>query len=308
MGKPVCVDIDDAYHYLPISNPAHRFWFENKFTTPEGGEEVGGAIRMMEQGFKFSDGLIAPNRLLLGDWAYASGNSYLVRNYAEPEWWGVETPLPPRAEVKAKWGMDNKVVIGWGGSVSHYDSFWGSGIMQAMPRITARHPEVVWVVCGGDDRLYEQLPVARIYKHHQPGVPPQDWPKIVRGFDIGIAPLFGSYDQRRSWIKAMEYSLAGVPYAATQGETYRDALGWPVGWQGLETCEFWEDTIETMLKDLPRYQEQANVLIPTAQQKFIVDNNLAEFSAVYAQIIADRQGSTRQPILPNVVRVEAQNG
>lgn len=330
MGKAVVVDLDDAYHFLPHSNPARPFWFEKPHMVPNDSDETpGGAIQMLVEGLRIADGLMSPNRLLLQDLEFASGNSYLLRNYAEPTWWGVPPPpeqtwpfgpefgqmgqqwyrqnrgplrgLPPRQTLKDKAGMGDKIVIGWGGSLSHYDSFWGSGLWQAVPKITARHPDLVWMICGSDKRLYDQFPVSRVNKHYQPGVPPDKWPEIVCHFDIGLAPLSGVYDQRRSWIKGIEYALAGTPFVATQGETYRDLQDWGGGIQGPNGAEFWEDALESIIQKLPDWQEKTEALLPEARRRFVVDNNITEYQQVFRQIIADRQGY--QGTLPNVVRI-----
>ena len=162
MGKPVVVDLDDWYGALPYSNPARRFWEEKEHPRPDGTIEKGGALRMMEEGLRISDGLIAPNRLLLQNFSYVASRGYYLQNYAEPFWWhgfpvdkaaditpemvarqdrfGVDVGWPTRKELKKERGLEDKIVIGWGGSISHYDSFFGSGILEAAKNITRRHP------------------------------------------------------------------------------------------------------------------------------------------------------------------------
>jgi len=338
MGKPVVVDLDDAYHFLPWSNPARPFWFLKPLPDVDGVEREGAGIRLLEEGLVRADGLVAPNKLLLADWEYASGNSYFIQNYAEPSWWGVPPPgpwvpsgqqhwtckdddrlwpvkwwrdrnrtvrgLPPRSILKKGLGIKDRIVIGWGGSMSHYDSFWGSGLMQAIPKISARYPEVLWMICGGEKRLYEQLEVPARQKFWQHGVPPQQWPEIVCRFDVGLAPLYGPYDQRRSWIKGIEYALAGTPWVATRGETYKGLIDWPAGLQGPESAEWWEDSLEVILSDLEGWQDKAEALLPEARKRFIIDNNLDKYSQAINQMIADKQQAGQgEVVLPNVIRI-----
>jgi hypothetical protein len=297
MGKPCVVDLDDAYQSLPWSNPAKPFWHLNPFQNPEGVTEPGGALKMLEEGLRLSNGLVAPNRLLLKDFEYASGNSYYLQNYAEPEWW---TNLPDRQTLKQERGFEDRIVIGWGGSVSHYDSFWGSGVRQAAERICKRHPEVLWLICGNDRRVFDQLPVDRLQKATQGGVPPQEWPRTVASFDIGVAPLFGPYDQRRSWIKGIEYLLGGVPWIGTEGEPYRDLEG--LGTLTPGGVEAWEDALEAKITNLKREQERALSLVPLARERFIADNQLETFRTVFEQIKQDF--STNLNGLPGVVYVK----
>ncbi len=272
MGKPVCVDIDDAYQFLPWSNPAKQFWHLS-----DNGEH----LKFMVKGMKLSDGLISPNRLLLNDWSHCT-RGYYLQNYAEKAWW---SDLPDREELKFKRGLSNRIVIGWGGSVSHYDSWWGSGIREAAERVCQRHPEVMWMICGNDYRIFEQLPVPSDQKVFQPGVPPETWPQVVKSFDIGVAPLTGLYDQRRSWIKGMEYALAGIPWVATQGEPYKDIAD--LGMLVDDHVDVWEFALEETIKDLPKLQEQGQERLLEVQKRFIVDYNLDVFRATYERIIAD---------------------
>lgn len=311
MGKPVAIDLDDAYHILPWSNPAHRFWHErDDLYTPhsEGvsqfgqaslnghGKVNGAALRYLEDGLRLTQALIAPNRNLLADWQHVC-RGYYLQNYAEPGWW---IDLPTREELKEKRGLQDKIVIGWGGSVSHYDSWEGSGIYEAAWRICRRHPSVVWMVCGNDTRIYDHLPVPYDQKILQPGVPAEQWPLGVKTFDIGVAPLFGIYDQRRSWIKGIEYSLAGVPWVGTAGEVYRDVAD--TGILAPNGADAWEIAIEKIISNLQAEQATMEARIPEARQRFLVDNNLDKFETTYRQIINDFQGMN-QPALPGVLKL-----
>ena len=157
---------------------------------------------------------------------------------------------------------------------------------------------MVFLVCGNDDRLYHQLEVPEANKKMQTGVPPQDWPKIVRGFDVGIAPLAGWYDQRRSWIKAVEYLLAGVPWAATEGEPYRDLAQF--GIVGPETENFWVTALSDILDDLPARQAHYESKRQWAMETFTADYRLDAFDTVFRKIISDFAGGAYR--LPGVVK------
>jgi len=272
MGKPVVIALDDAYQSLPWSNPAHNFWHV---------KDDGEALKFLERGMTLSDGLISPNRFLLKDWEYCT-RGYYIQNFAPPDIW---TDLPSREESKEKRGLSDKIVIGWGGSVSHYDGWWGSGIREAATKVCARHPEVTWMVCGNDKRLFDQLPVPFDQKVFHPGVPADKWPLNIKAFDIGVAPLFGPYEQRRSWLKGIEYLLAGVPWVGTEGEPYRDIE--KLGTLIKNGEESWEEALEAKITNLEVAQEEAEQLIPVARQNFLVDNQLDVFSNVYAQIKQD---------------------
>lgn len=316
LGKPVAIDLDDAYHILPPSNPAFNFWIKEggaldnveSFVTLGNGDKMppSQALKLLEEGLKVSAGLISPNRNLLRAWEHCVGSKqYYLQNYAERDWW---EGLPDRETLKAEMGLTGKIVIGWGGSISHLDSFWGSGVFDALERVCTRYPEVVIKICGNDDRItrgLENIPTRQIVR--QMGVPAAEWPRQVKSFDIGLAPLFGYYDQHRSWIKGIEYLLAGVPWVGTTSKgpngTYADLKGY--GYLIENSVRNWEDALTKIIDNLQAEQERAAQVVPVAQQNFIVDYNLDVFGAVYRKIIEDfkRDGSGVGNLLPEVVRV-----
>jgi len=281
LGKVIAVDLDDSYPTLPWSNPAHRFWIEDP--------EQRHPLLHLEQGLRELDGLVSPNRNILRDWEHAC-RGYHLPNFAREAWW---TNLPTREEIKATKGLTGRIVIGWGGSVSHYDSWVGSGISEALQGVCRRHPEVVMQICGNDERVPYWLHryVDRDHLATQGGVQPSDWPKSVVGFDIGVAPLFGPYDQRRSWIKGLEYLLGGVPWIGTVGEPYRDLVG--LGVQIPGGMDAWESALENMIRNLKQEQELAAARVALAQGWF-VERSLERIKQTYDKIKQDAQAARGQ--------------
>ncbi len=274
MGKVFAADLDDAYTILPWSNPAHAFWVQNS------GKRDPAPLKMLETGLSLCDALTSPNRLILGDWKHVV-KGYQVPNFARTAWW---TGLPEREALKTERGQKDRIVIGWGGSVSHYDSWWGSGLREAATAVTKKHPEVLWMICGNDPRIIEQLLVPLDNKMMQPGVAPNDWPKIVKGFDIGVAPLFGPYDQRRSWIKGLEYLLGGVPWIGTTGEPYSDMASLGTLVQNGE--DNWTRALNAIIEHLIERQAQAARRIETGRQ-WLIDNQLDFYARTYGAIIEE---------------------
>lgn len=293
MGKPIVIDLDDAYQMLPWSNPAHNFWIEN----PENRNPP--PLVMLEEGLRRADALTAPNRNLLRDWSHVV-TGYYLQNYAETAWW---TNLPSREELKAKRGLNGRIVIGWGGSVSHYDSFWGSGIREAATAIVRRHPEVLFAICGNDPRIVEQLPVGRDQKVQIDEVPPEEWPKNVATFDIGIAPLFGPYDQRRSWIKGLEYLLGGVPWVGTTGDVYKDLE--TVGTMIQNGPDNWEGALDAKINNLQAEQAQTASRIALARE-WCIDRQLGNYARIYTEI--RNHFTAGRGRLPGIVRVVCSPG
>jgi len=248
-------------------------------------------LQYLEKGIALCNALTSPNRLILRDWAHVA-RGYHLPNFAREEWW---TNLPTREEQKEKLGIKDRIVIGWGGSVSHYDSWWGSGLREAATMVCRKHPEVLWMICGNDPRIADQLPVPISQRFQQPGVASSDWPKVVRTFDIGVAPLFGIYDQRRSWIKTLEYGLAGIPWVATDGEPYADHK--QLGALVPGDPDVWYMALEQLISHLATEQETAAKRVDLYRQ-WLITNQLGTYEKVFNQIIENFQADVGQ--LPNI--------
>lgn len=276
MGKLVVADLDDAYQIIPWSNPAHKFWGENTAKLDPL------PVDSLEEGLRHVDGLTAPSKQLLEDWAHVVPG-YWLPNWATGAWYA---NLPERERT-------DKLVFGWGGSVSHYDSWWGSGIREALSKICQDYPQVHVKICGNDMRIYDQLDVPDDRKTHQPGVPPAQWPGIVNTFDIGVAPLHGDYDQRRSWIKALEYMLCGIPWVATAGRPYEDFAEY--GTLVEEGADNWYDALKDVIEN---YSDR----LAQAQQNKSVgeDNTLERRIDDYASTFARIGQSRRDKRLPGI--------
>lgn len=272
-GIPVVADLDDAYPLLPSSNPAHNLWINNSIHADPP------PLVMLERSLSVCDGLTSPNRLILQDWSHVV-KGYFLPNLARREWW---TNLPSRVDRKAALGLSDRIVIGWGGSVSHYDSWWGSHIMDAARVIARRYPQVVFMICGGDSRIYQQLPVPSDNKFYQVPVLPRTWPTIVRSFDIGVAPLYGPYDQRRSWNKVVENALAGNPTIASLGEPYYATSH--LANLIENSVDNWVAGLSHAIENLADAQAISAGLIPKAQYYF-VDNHLDIIYDTFNKIIS----------------------
>lgn len=266
MGKTVVADLDDAYPILPPSNPAYKFWIENvqNLDPPP--------LERLEEGLRHVDALCSPSKVILDDWAHVVPGVW-VPNLAVLAWWRNVQPREP----------DGKVIIGWGGSVSHYDSFWDSGIREALKRILRERRNVFLMLCGNDDRLRFRPPGPPEKVIFQPGVPPWEWPRVVASFDIGIAPLAGDYDRRRSWIKVMEYALAGVPCAFTDYEPYEDLrdLGVPVE----NSPEAWYAALNGLLNNLEEARRIAQDRYrPWALERLTLLPNVDTYAAFFDHV------------------------
>jgi glycosyltransferase involved in cell wall biosynthesis len=134
--------------------------------------------------------------------------------------------------------------------MSHYASFNDSGVAQGLRRAAKKYPQLK-VLISGDKRVFDMLEVKN--KVFQPFVPKEQWTPLLKYLDIGLCPLAGEYDKRRSWIKALEWMALKVPFIATKYPTYDEMHDF-----GLMTdngYKNWEDAISQMVEEYPKYKE-----------------------------------------------------
>jgi hypothetical protein len=179
--------------------------------------------------------------------------------------------------------LHDGVWIGWGGSLSHLQSFTGSGILTALKRVCRARPQVKVLIHGSDRQLFEQLPLPPEQKVLHPWVAYAEWPRRLVNFDIGLAPLHGAYDERRSWIKVLEYLVLKIPWIASDGPAYADLR--PYGWLVKNTPANWERLLLDMVDHLDDYRAQA------AREPYLfgisqaIDANIDKVAAQYASIV-----------------------
>jgi len=183
-------------------------------------------------------------------------------------------------------------------------------LREAIPIINERYPNVTWKICGGDVRVkgfFESLAPGRWVD--QAGVPPDQWPQQVATFDVGVAPLCGpgapqaeSYDNHRSWLKAVEYLLAGVPWVASGGIVY-EKLDGKGGFTVPNTPEGWLDGLSRILDDLAGYKRESKKLMGWARDNLTMEHMADQYVEVFNRAMADRNADLGLK-LPNVAHAE----
>ncbi len=185
------------------------------------------------------------------------------------------------------------IVIGWGGSLSHLESFHDSGVMSALQQVCQVRHNVKVMISGNDRRIFQSLPLPSQQKILHPWMPYDQWSSVLAQFDIGIAPLAGPYDERRSWIKVLEYMVMKIPWIASDGPAYYD-LG-SYGRLVENTTQAWRTALLEVVDHLESEKMRAAgqpYLFGLAQS---VDENVNHIVDTYAAIRAGtRQAQGRQ--------------
>ena len=213
-GKSVMGIFDDGYQIMHPMNPSYRFWNygEIRGKDKDGNERVVNMtpvpLEQFKWGLKMLKGIQVPSVNLAKDWLTHT-DTYFVHNFLDWDKYDGVEPMYPHGE--------DEILIGWHGSLSHYSSFVESGVLEALRKLCKKYPQVK-VLVGGDKRNFDNLEVKN--KVFQPYVPEEVFTSLIKSFDIGLAPLSGEYDKRRSWIKVLEYMALQVPWVATNYITY----------------------------------------------------------------------------------------
>jgi glycosyltransferase involved in cell wall biosynthesis len=247
--KTVIADFDDAYNYMPPTVKNYSFWIQG--VVPNEGENgkikmekvVPSPLTQFKWGLKLVHAATVPSKRLADDWSAFCDIHYLP-NYIDLENYENVTHNP-----------HDGVIIGWGGSLSHLQSFIRSGVLEALKRVCRARKQVKVLVCGGDRRIYNKIPLPQEQKILAPWVPYSQWPNQLAQFDIGIAPLYGKYDDRRSWIKVLEYMVLKIPWVASESPAYQDLR--PNGWLVKNNPSAWERVLLDMVDHLDDYKAEA---------------------------------------------------
>ncbi|MFN3308062.1 MAG: hypothetical protein ACK44E_02540 [Anaerolineales bacterium] len=272
--KVVLADFDDAYHLMHPSNLNYSFWSQG--VRRDNGQKVEPLpLTQFKWGLRLVHAATTPSQRLAEDWRAYTEMLY-VPNY-------LDLSLYQNAQPQEHDG----IIIGWGGSVSHYQSFVDSGVIPALQRLCRARPQVRVMICGADVRIVQQLNLPEGQILHAPWVPHNRWATVLSQFDIGIAPLAGEYDHRRSWIKVLEYMLMRIPWVASEGPPYKEFRSY--GWLVQNTAQAWQRVLFDVVDHWEDYKrEAAGEAYLVALGKSIDENiflTLKQYAAVYEKVL-----------------------
>ena len=248
LGVKVVATWDDAYALMPETVFSKRTWRE-------------GNLHLFNRALKLCTLGITPSKLLCQDYERYCKMAYVPNYFDESLYEGLQ-----------KKSNDGQIGIVWGGNDTHLESVLHSGILDALHHVTRRNKRVV-VHCVSANpkilRLFQDvLPPAQFRGYGW--MPLEKWPAFVAEHaDIGIAPLYGEYDRRRSWIKAVDFGMLGIPLITSDYEPYRDlpvisvkneVEEWQTALRDMILSADWRDEVGARLKDaIQKLSIQKNV-------------------------------------------------
>ena len=273
-GKILVVDLDDAYEHMTENTgcPSYELWANGRIKQDDKWMQLHPKpIDQLKWGVHLTGAVSSPSKVICEDWKeYAK--TYLFPNY-------IDGSIYRRVE---NYHPDNTVLIGWGGSMTHLYSWQGSGLAEACRRIMKEYPKVNLYLIG-DPRVQKFVDAAPSRKMAVGWVSGAEFGQRLCVADIGVIPLCGEYDRRRSWIKTLEYTILGIPWIGSNMEPNRDIK---TGMLIDNTVDAWHRALTIYLSDLDRFKEQAkeNMAIGEA---LTVDNNVDNLLKLFSKIIEE---------------------
>jgi glycosyltransferase involved in cell wall biosynthesis len=149
----------------------------------------------------------------------------------------------------------NGVMIGLGGDGNHFPGIQNSGVIPALAQVVQQRRQVKIVVFGGDQRIYDLLPVSRRHKLLWPAIEAAEWPHYLSRLDIGLAPLSGDFDQRSGSARLLEYMAMKIPWVASESSVYHK-FG-QFGWLVPNQPEAWTHVLLDVVDHLQDYRVEA---------------------------------------------------
>lgn len=178
-----------------------------------------------------------------------------------------------RKEDRAEFDLQDKVVLGWTGSIHHTRD--GQQMLQALPELFNAYPDLVFLMqC---DRCvyypWTQPLVKQGFGDRLRWVPPLPFdihPAIYSLFDVNLAPLENTpFNQCKSDLRLIEGGAHGVPYVASRVAPYLefDRQSGGIGGMLADSPREWVDAIDDILtqreargQSLQRYVRQTRSL------------------------------------------------
>jgi hypothetical protein len=278
-NKSVAVIFDDQYSMITPKNASYSFWAKSEtYTALPNGQIQVSPIRPtpMEQfkwGLKMSKGIITPSRVHCADWD-EYGPTYRTRNYLKLDRYENTEPLFPHPK--------EELLIGWSGSMSHFESFTDSGIAPALTYILKTYPQVKLLLTG-DREVYNRINISPERKIFSDYVPEEKWSQLVASYDIGLAPLATEFDRRRSPIKALEYMIMKVPWIASDFETYEELKDY--GTLTKNGLANWKEAISYAIEHIEEKRELANGKAYEFALTQSWDTNIDKLLKIFQEII-----------------------
>ena len=109
-------------------------------------------------------------------------------------------------------------------------------------------------------------------------------PLLMKKFNIGIVPLNNiDFNKAKSYLKGLEYAVAGIPFIASDMPEYRLLSDAGIG-RIADSPEQWMSHIEALL-DFKTRNEDARFNYEIATSEFSIGSRVNEWLSVFEKIL-----------------------
>lgn len=194
------------------------------------------------------------------------------------------------------------LTIGWAGG-NRPDSDVESMAI-AWARIAERYPHVTFVIQGHHTKVfYDNVPNERIAMIDW--LPVSGYPAGLLNIDIGCCPLGDMpFNRSKTYIKAMEYSVAGAAVVASP-VVYNQLIEHGHDGYIAETVDDWEKYLSLLIEDYRLRHDMSKRLLAKVRQFHSLELNAWRWVEAWTEIVTDFRTRARNRILlPSEVKYE----
>lgn len=259
-NAPIVFEVDDDLYDVSKNSPSYQYWYPG---SP--------FFEIAETFMRNVDAITVSTPALQKIYSKFCDHVYVLPNCQDPEDWQVIQPK-----------KQDKIVIGWAGSYTHYDDL--KLIRRAINRIRKEYPNVVFRLIGC---LPDFLDGKRRVEFRRDIVGIRDWQgKLAElNFDIGLIPVVDRpFNRGKSNIKWQEYSMLGIPTIASDVGEYRAITPNETGLLAQNEDE-WYLHMKRLIEDAELRKELGRKAKQHVTKNYNIATNVGQWDQVYREII-----------------------
>ncbi len=218
LGKVSVYELDDDLWHIDRTNPAFSYWTPDKLRGVESCIAESQVVTtttpyLAERLKRFNKKIfILPNMLPKEQWQLSNPVRDSVSN-------GAKKAKPVRESFSNGSKDNRKLVLGWAGGTSHWPDL---RILEGtIEQLLDDYTQIEFHIAGAGPvpfKQHERLKGLESVKIEQ-------YPKLLSGFDVGLAPLVDTqFNRAKSDLKFLEYAMAGLAVVASKVESYKGSI------------------------------------------------------------------------------------
>lgn len=298
-GVATVADVDDNYEELPAWNPAfagtHPYRRDdgvivNRAERRKLAKKLGCKVEPNKQNrlylhemFEKVDAMTVSTPYLKELYSQYNANIHVVRNYVD---WDMWEEVTPQYDVR-RW--KDRIRVGYPG-VYRYRQGDLAVIRDIIRPILNRYPHVDFVANSADVHDYLNVPhrqrvLVKEYDFLNIDTGEYAMPRKTATMDIGLIPLCaGGLNEGKSHLKGMEMNAAGIPYIASNTESYRYFTHEGLNGYIVNNKQEWTDRLETLINHVDHRRSMGRYGRQYVEQNHTIQNNYDQWLDVYESV------------------------